>query len=137
MGALLVATYVLASRSRTWRSPHLPGPEASAYAGGGGTGSDGYAAGGRGAWLAGFLTLALVIGVGAVLFVGDSVSAADTAGIAAFVVFLAAFVGFLVLGLYRSAQSWGLHGAQAAAVGAWAGGVLLLLAIVVFLLTTG
>ena len=89
-------------------------------------------------WSLAFLALAFALGLGAVLFVGGAsavgVSPA-TVGVAIALLSALIFVLFLFFGVYRSARYRGLKSAQAAGVGTWLVGLLLIAAITVKLLT--
>lgn len=91
------------------------------------------------AWMLGFVLLALVFGGGALAFIGglslpEGVSQAAGLSMAAAAVVL--LVSFLVVGVYRAAKDRGIPSSQAAAMGAWVFGLVVLTVVTVRLVTT-
>lgn len=132
-GLFLVGLVAALTRNRRWRS----------YAGDAGMSDvDTYAtlrrmAGTPLAWTVAFLVLASVVGSGALAFVtgGLPSGVSQGAGVAMAAVALSALCVYLFWGVYHSARYRGLKDAQAAAVGMWVFGTLLIVAIVLRLLT--
>lgn len=91
-------------------------------------------------WTLAFLLLALGSGAAAILALGGVAvdrATRDLAMIAVFGAFAAALGVALAFSTYRSARFRGLNRAQAAGVGGWTVGLLLILSVVVKLATTG
>lgn len=90
-------------------------------------------------WVVGFVLLALGLGGGAILVVaGPDISGAlaDDALYAVGGFFGALLLGYLTWGVYLSAKSKGIHTAGATALGLWALGLVLCVAVAAVLITT-
>lgn len=145
MGLSLLAIGWTLTRLRTWQRYS---PSAAAAGGGG------YAFGSPAAaesllvrtmrsptaWIVGFVLLALGVGGGTLVFVAGSTfpaEAVSTAGLALGALAAVLLVGYLVVGIYRSAKGRGLGSSQAAVLSAWAFGLLVLAVVALKLLTAG
>ncbi|MFB6105596.1 MAG: hypothetical protein ABEJ70_01355 [Halobacteriaceae archaeon] len=126
MGLLLVAIAASARTPRRtdWRArPRLPSGDGAA------------------AWTTAVSVDRVVAAAGLVLVVGGLAAVAaggataQTAGLAFAAVVVACLAGYLVWGTYAVARARGLHRAGAAAVGAWAAGMLVVVAVLIRLLT--
>ena len=89
------------------------------------------------AWTVAFLLLVFLVGAGALAFVtgGLPSGVSQGAGVAMAAVALSVLCVYLFWGVYHSARYRGLKDAQAAAVGLWVFGTLLILAIILQLVT--
>jgi hypothetical protein len=129
-GALLLAVWVLVLRMENWRyyEPSNDGRENSRADAGDSIG----------AWVAGFLGLALVVGGGAVLLVSDASLAAAVGSWVALVALFGVLLGaYLLWGTYSSARFRGLPSAHAALVSAWLFGILSVAVIAIKLVVSG
>lgn len=89
------------------------------------------------AWTVSFLALTLGLGLGAVVFVsGASAPGVDAGAVGAAIAALALLVLglFFFFGIYRSARYRGLKSAQAAGMGTWLVGMVVIAAVLVKLL---
>lgn len=129
-GALLLAVWVLVLRMENWRHYESSNDRHSH--------SRTDAGESVGAWIAGFLILALVAGGGAVLLVSDASLAASVGSWVALAAVFGVLLGaYLLWGTYSSARFRGLPSAHAALVSAWLFGILSVAAIAIKLVFTG
>lgn len=133
-GLFLLATVLVLTRNRNWRhySPAGGGPSAGE--------TMERLAGSPTTWIAGFVLLALGLGLGALVVVGaipvpEGVQGAATVAMA--VVVLAVLAAYVFLGVYHSIRYRGLYRSQAAAAGIWIVATLAVAGIAVMLLTAG
>lgn len=89
-------------------------------------------------WFAAFIGFGVVLAGATAVYVGAfGLTSSGGAGLALGIVFALLFAGYALLGTYSSARASGFGRSQAAAMGVWAVGLLILVAVAVRLLTTG
>lgn len=87
-------------------------------------------------WTLAFIVVAVAAGLATIGFISGSLPSGvqSAAGLVVGLVFATLFLFFIFQGCYRAARSWGMKSSQAAAIGSWALGLLLLVVITVLLL---
>lgn len=133
-GLFLIGTIVILARNRDWRdySPARDTRDRPATLQ--------RVAASPTSWIAGFLLLALGLGLGALVVVGAvSVPAGlkGAAGPAMVAALLATLGGYVFLGVYNSIRYRGLYRSHAAAAGIWVLATLAVVGVAVMLVTAG